>query len=220
MTLCDGIAYDFAVSNKLIMPKHDFEQDIAACAKNISNRYQGSRKRGEALEKLAVSIFDATKKLHGLGKRERLFLRIAAILQDCGRYVSLTQVGECSYHIVMNTEIIGLSHAERGMVANIVKFNHEEFTYYNELANSAAIDREEYMIIAKLTAILRLACAMDSSHKQKFTNVKVSLEDSRLILRADTDKNIELEKGLFDSKVRFFEEVYNVQPVLKQKKSI
>ncbi|MBR3039669.1 MAG: exopolyphosphatase [Lachnospiraceae bacterium] len=220
VTLCDGIAYDYAVNNKLISAKHDFEQDIAACAKNISNRYQGSRKRGEALEKLAISIFDATKKLHGLGKRERLFLRIAAILQDCGRYVSLTQVGECSYHIVMNTEIIGLSHAERGMVANIVKFNHEEFTYYNELANSTAIDRDEYLIIAKLTAILRLACALDSSHKQKFTNVKVSLEDNNLILRVDTDKNIELEKGLFDSKVKFFEEVYNVQPVLKQKRRI
>jgi exopolyphosphatase/guanosine-5'-triphosphate,3'-diphosphate pyrophosphatase len=35
----------------------------------------------------------------------------------------------------------------------------------------------------------------------------------------DTDKNIELEKGLFDGKAEFFEEVYNVKPILKQKKS-
>ena len=219
VTLCDGIAYDYAVSSKLITPKHDFEQDIIACAKNISNRYQGSKKRGEALEKLTISIFDATKKLHGLGKRERLYLRIAALLQDCGRYMSLTSVGMCSYHVVMNTEIIGLSHAERELVANIVKYNHEDFTYFEELSMKTAIDREGFLIIAKLTAILRLACALDSSHKQKFTNVKITLDDDELILRVDTDKNIELEKGLFDGKAEFFEEVYNVKPILKQKKS-
>jgi hypothetical protein len=32
--------------------------------------------------------------------------------------------------------------------------------------------------------------------------------------------NIELEKGLFDEKAMFFEEVYNIHPILKQKKSI
>ena len=220
VTLCDGIAYDYAVKSKLIRPQHDFEQDIEACARNISNRYQGSRKRGEALEQIALSIFDATKKLHGLGKRERLYLDISALLQDVGRYVSLTQVGDCSYSIVMNTEIIGLSHAEREIVANIVRFNHENFRYYEEIASTSTIDRNDFMIIAKLTAILRLACALDSSHKQKFTNVKITLDEGELILRVDTDLNIELEKGLFDDKVRFFEEVYNVHPVLKQKKSI
>ena len=220
VTLCDGIAYDYAVNNKLIRPEHDFEQDIIACAKNINNRYQGSRKRGEALEKIALSIFDATKKLHGLGKRERLFLQIAALLQDCGRYMSLTQVGDCSYNIVMNTEIIGLSHAERQVLANIVRFNHDDFIYYEAIAGTSTIDRSEYLIIAKLTAILRLACALDSSHKQKFTNVKITLDEGELILRVDTDQNIELEKGLFDEKAMFFEEVFNVHPVLKQKKSI
>ena len=220
VTLCDGIAYDYAVNNKLIRPQHDFEQDIVACAKNISNRYQGSKKRGEALEQNALSIFDATKKLHGLGKRERMYLGIAALLQDCGRYVSLTQVGDCSYNIVMNTEIIGLSHAEREIVANIVRFNHESFRYYEEIASTSTIDKKDFMIIAKLTAILRLACALDSSHKQKFTGLKITSDEGELILRVETDLNMELEKGLFDEKARFFEEVYNVHPVLKQKKSI
>ena len=220
VTLCDGITYDYAVNNKLIMPKHDFEQDIIACAKNISNRFQGSKKRGEMLENIAVSIFDATKKLHGLGKRERLYLRIAALLQDSGRYISLTQVGDCSYNIVMNTEIIGLSHMEREMVANIVKYNHEEIAYFDELASTTAIDREDYLTIAKLTAILRLACALDSSHKQKLNSVKIIMDEGNLILRVDTEKNIELEKGLFDGKVKLFEEVFNVRPVIKQKRVI
>ena len=69
VTLCDGIAYEYAEKNKMITASHDFEQDIIACAKNISKRYRGSRKRSETLEQIALTIFDSTKKIHGLGKR-------------------------------------------------------------------------------------------------------------------------------------------------------
>ena len=166
------------------------------------------------------SLSEKLRKLTYMQVSLTLFGFAAALLQDCGRYMSLTQVGDCSYNIVMNTEIIGLSHAERQVLANIVRFNHDDFIYYEAIASTSTIDRSEYLIIAKLTAILRLACALDSSHKQKFTNVKITLDEGELILRVDTDQNIELEKGLFDEKAMFFEEVFNVHPVLKQKKSI
>lgn len=39
----------------------------------------------------------------------------------------MINVGECSYQIIMATEIIGLSHKEREMVAYIVRFNHDDF---------------------------------------------------------------------------------------------
>ena len=69
------------------------------------------------------------KKMHGLGKRERLYLRLAAILHDCGKYISLVNTGEASFQIIMSTEIIGLSHQEREIVANVVRFNHSRFVY-------------------------------------------------------------------------------------------
>ena len=50
VTLCDGIAYEYAEKNKIITSTHDFEKDIIACAQNISKRYRGSKKRSETLE--------------------------------------------------------------------------------------------------------------------------------------------------------------------------
>ncbi len=219
VTLCDGIAYEYAQDHKVILPEHDFEQDILACAQNISKRYMGSRKRGETLEKIALTIFDSMKKVHGLGQRDRLLLRLAALLHDCGKYISMVNLGECSYSIIMATEIIGLSHIEREIVANVVKFNHEEFEYY-EVLRTSILDQEAYLKIAKLTAILRVANGLDRSHKQKFKDVKTILKDDVLTITVDTNEDITLEKGMFSHRAEFFEEVYSVKPVIKQRRNL
>lgn len=219
VTLCDGIAYEYAEQQKMVISEHDFEKDILDCALNISKRYMGSRKRAETLESLTMNIFDSTKKLHGLGKRERLYLQLAAILHDCGKYISMVNLGECSYQIIMATEMIGLSHLEREIVANIVKFNHDDFIYFEELSRRSALDRQAYLTVAKLTAILRIANGLDRSHKQKFKNVKAVLKDKELVLTVDSGEDITLEKGLFNDRMQFFQEVFNVRPVIKQKRS-
>ncbi len=218
VTLCDGIAYDYAQKNKMITGGHDFEQDIIDCAHNISKRYMGSKRRGETLEAIALTIFDSMKKVHGLGKRERLLLRLAAILHDCGKYISMVNLAECSYQIIMATEIIGLSHVEREIVANVVKFNHSTFLYYEELQN-VTLDKQTYLVMAKLTAILRSANGLDRSHKQKFSDIRAVHKGNELIITVDTPEDITVEKGLFEHRATFFEEVFSVRPVIVQKKS-
>lgn len=219
VSLCDGIAYEYAEQKKMVICEHDFEKDILASARTISKRYMGSKKRAETLETLSLAIFDSMKKIHGLGKRERLYLQIAAILHDCGKYISLINLGECSYNIIMSTEMIGLSHAERELVADVVKFNHDEFMYFEDLSKSSSLDKEAYLVMAKLTAILRIANGLDRSHKQKFKNAKISLKDRELIFQVESQDDITLEKGLFASRSTFFEEVYNVKPVIRQKRT-
>lgn len=218
VTLCDGIAYEYAEKIRMFQREHDFEKDIIACAMNISKRYIGSRKRAETLEKITTTIFDSMKKVHGLGKRERLYLRLAAILHDCGKYVSLVNIGETSYNIIMATEIIGLSHTEREIVANVVRFNHSRFQYYGQMS-MGGMDKETYLVVAKLTAILRLANSMDRSHKQKLKGLKAALQDNKLILQVDTQEDITLESCFFGMGAEFFTEVFSITPVLKQKKN-
>ena len=85
VTLCDGIAYEYAEKIRMLRGEHDFEEDIIACAFNISKRYMVSRKRSETLDNITTTIFDSLRRVHGLGKRERICLRLAAILHDCGK---------------------------------------------------------------------------------------------------------------------------------------
>ena len=217
VTLCDGIAYEYAERHKICKVEHDFETDILSSAENISKRYMGSKKRAETLERIALTIFDSMKRIHGLQKRERLLLQLAARLHDCGKYISMVNLGQCSYHIIMSTEIIGLSHMEREIVANVVKYNHLEFDYYDLMGRDSAFNSRDYLTIAKLTAILRVANGLDRSHKQKFKNVKTVLKDEKLIITVDASQDITLEKGLLARRAHFFEEVFSVQPVIRQR---
>ncbi len=221
ITLCDGIAYEYAEKKNYIKSPHDFEQDIIACSQNISKRFLGSKSRRETLSKIALTIFDSTKELHGLTSRDRLLLNIATILHDCGKYISLVYLGDCSYNIIMSTEIIGLSHIERAIVANVVRFNHEDFEYYSSGSHYFdGFSKEDYLRVAKLTAIMRVANGLDRTHKQKFKDVNVELKDGKLVINVDTMADITLEKGLFFNRADFFEEVFGIKPVIRQKKMI
>ena len=48
---------------------------------------------------------------------------------------------ECAYNIIMGTEIIGLSHVEREIVANVVKYHIQKFRY-NEVELQARPSRD------------------------------------------------------------------------------
>ena len=215
VTLCDGIAYDYAEQNRLYHFSHDFEKDIVACAANTNKRYSGNKKRSEELADIALRIFDAMKKVHGLSQRQRLLLQIAAMMEECGKYISLTMIGECSYQIVMSTEIIGLSHQEREIVANTIRYTHVDFGYYEEMKDSIALDRDSYLCIAKLTAILRLADGLIRSRSSKYTDFSPILKDGVLMLNVKTSGDLTVEKGTFHTKADFFEEVYSIRPEIR-----
>jgi exopolyphosphatase/guanosine-5'-triphosphate,3'-diphosphate pyrophosphatase len=222
--LCDGIAYEYAEKNKLLESSgniviHDFDQDILACARDVNRRYHSTEYRTREREEIALNIFDSMKKKHGLSKRDRLLLQLAAILSECGKYISLAYVGESSYNIVMATEIIGLSHLEREIVANVVKYAIDNFEYYGVLGRETTLDKDSYLKIAKLTAIIRLSEVLDFSSKGKVNKLKVVNEDDKMSLVMETNADMTLEFGLFNKHASFFEEVFNIKPVLRQKKS-
>ena len=67
---------------------------------------------------------------------------------------------------------------------------------------------------------MKIANGLDRSHKQKLKGVKATLKENQLILTIDTQEDILLEKGLFGKRASFFREVFNIEPVIKQKRQM
>ena len=118
----------------------------------------------------------------------------------------------------MATEIIGLSHLEREIVASTVRYNTRPLDPYERVADK--MDVQSYMTAAKLAAILRVSNALDRSHKQKFSTIKVVLKNKELLITVETKDDIILEKGLLANKSDSFEAIFGIKPVLREKRKL
>ena len=223
----DGIAAEYAEEKKLIKFNHSFSNDIIAASRNMAKRYKCHMPHVQAVETAALKVFDSLKKFHGMKSRERLLLQIAADLHPCGKFVTMRGATECAYNIIMSTEIIGLSHVDREIVANVVKYHIVDFRYNEvELQNSPSRDsRLEgtaglILTIAKLTAILRLANSMDRSHADKLADCRIAVRGNQLVITTEYEGDVTLERLSIEEKGDFFEEIFGVRPVLKQKKRV
>lgn len=189
-------------------------------AKNIGKRYAVNRPHVQNLEMTALAMFDATKKMHGMKERERLLLQMAVMLHDVGKYISFNNVADSSYNIIMSNEIIGLSHIEREMVALIARYNTVTLPSYDELVMESSLSAEQYLTVSELTAIVRLANALDRSHLQKIQAIRATLKERELQLSLTVNRDFTLEQGLCQEKLDFFNEVFSIQPVIKLKRQM
>ncbi|MCR4674589.1 MAG: phosphatase [Lachnospiraceae bacterium] len=216
VSVSEGIAYNFAYKEKLLKANHNFDEDVLSASWAIARRYDSYIPHLKALETMSMEIFDAVKKLHHLTARDRLLMQVVCILHDCGKYISISDAPQCTFTIIMTSEILGLTHKERLLVAYIASSNRGKAKTYEEMAFD--FTRDEYMKYLKLLAILRVANAMDRSHKQKFKKIHISLKDNTLSIGIEVKDSIELEKGLFETKADFFEDVFAIRPVIHEKR--
>ena len=116
---------------------------------------------------------------------------------------------------------------EREIIANVVRYNIRDFDYdkvqlegtYQE--GTVELDQKGMTIlIAKLTAILRLANSMDRSHRGKLADCRMSIREGELVITTGYEGDIALEAMSFEQKADFFEEIYGIRPVLRQKRRI
>ena len=226
--LCDGIAAEYAEETRQVKFRHNFENDILAASRNIAKRYKCHGSHNQVLDGYCTEIFDAMRRFHGMSSRDKLLLRIAAYLHACGKFISMRNSNECAYNIIMSTEIIGISHLEREIIANVVRYNIRDFDYnqvklesdvYRDASGKASAN-DITIKIAKLTAILRLANSMDRTHKGKLSGCKIGVRDGQLVITTDCKEDISLERMSFDQKADFFEEIFGIRPVLKQKRRV
>ncbi|MCD8225065.1 MAG: exopolyphosphatase [Clostridiales bacterium] len=226
-SMTDAIAAEYAEEKRLLKFNHNFDNDIIAASRNMAKRYKCHMAHIQAVEAAALTVFDSLKKYHGMKERERLLLQIAANLHSCGKFVTMRDPTDCAYNIIMATEIIGLSHAQREIVANVVRYNIQKFRYDDTRFEAQAspgsrlVDPANLpLLVAKLVAILRLANSMDRGHKAKLADCRVTVKGNRMLITTGYEGDVTLERLAIGRTADFFEEIFGIRPELRQKKKV
>jgi exopolyphosphatase/guanosine-5'-triphosphate,3'-diphosphate pyrophosphatase len=191
------------------------ESQTVSLAHSLGKKYQYDSNHAMSVEKTSLQIFDKLSKAYGLGKQERLQLKVAAILHDIGKYVSLRRHYFYSYRLIVSSDILGFSEAEKQVIASIACY-HSKGTPSNFDSHFAALTPEQQVTTAKLSAIIRLADAVDRSHRQKAVVKAISLKGDEMTIKVDAVDDISLEEWTFADKVDFFENVFGIRAILER----
>lgn len=214
VSLRHGVLADMADNMFLLPGRLEAINDIISSVSFIAGKYMSKGSHNDNVTETALSIYDQTRRIHRLGERERLYLHIAAILHDVGKFISLGSHGFHSYNIARHQNITGLSNREHEIVANITRYHAEESPESSH-NNYISLVSEDRIVVSKLSAILKLAEMLDLSHKQKVREINISASGQELVFRIKSPDDILLETWNFNKYAFYFEEVMNIKPVIK-----
>jgi exopolyphosphatase/guanosine-5'-triphosphate,3'-diphosphate pyrophosphatase len=187
---------------------------VDACIR-LGHRYGFDQPHGELVASFATSLFDDMSESHGLGERDRLLLRAAAVLHDIGDYVRYDGHHKHTYYLIQHSDIMGLTPAERGIVANIARY-HRKSPPDAAHPNFRELDKDARAKVRSLAAILRIADALDREHlgKVKSVSAEVDTGKRRLTLHVTGDEDRELEEWTVRAKSELLRDVFDLEVVI------
>ncbi len=214
--LSDAVLYELLNRKKAKAEKKEFDLNIVSSARFMARRYACDEKHSGAVENFALTIFDNLKKVHGFSRRERLYLQTAAILHDIGKYVDSTVYDLATVHLIKNSFIISLTSQQKDIIANIARYHGNEIPSLEHPPYSI-LNEKQKMIVSKLSAILRIADALDYSRVQKIKNINLNLYEKKLTIVTEGTEDTTLEEWTFFKQSKFFENVFGIKCGLLKK---
>ena len=197
----------------------DLAEPDADTAKRIAAKYNCHGAHSDAISEFACTLFDKFKNLHGLSSDKKIILQLASILHSCGQYINVRMPNQCSFDLIKNLDIFGLTHEQILLTAFVA--GSDEFTMPN-VADAGAIPmtEERRLEILKLVAIFRLANALDKSKRRKLRISKIRITNEKLEIKAVASGSALLEKWAFEECAGLFKEVFGLSPELQIKSEL
>jgi len=193
--------------------QEEFYSQIIASAVSLGKRYHYDEEHRLHVTKLALALFDALKGEHGMDRRARLMLEVAGILHDIGMFIRNSGHHKHSQYIVANSEIFGLHRDDLDIVSNVVRYHRKAPPNSTHIA-FIALQREERMLVLKLSSLLRVADALDRGHSQRIDSIEVERRSDTLVIRTSGRHDLSLERMGLKEKADMFQDVFGYKVVL------
>jgi exopolyphosphatase/guanosine-5'-triphosphate,3'-diphosphate pyrophosphatase len=167
ITICEralreGVIVDWMLTHGLIGDRLRFQGEIRQrSVMKIAHKYRVDLVYGERVAQFSLSIFDQLQGvLHQWGATEREWLWAAAVLHNCGVYISHSAHHKHSYYLIRNAEFLGFTEIELELMANIARY-HRRSKPKKRHESYIKLSESHRLMVRQLSAILRIAVALD-----------------------------------------------------------
>ena len=222
ITICEralreGMIVDWMLTHGFIENRLRYQGEVRdRSVIKIAHKYQVNLDHSERVAAFALSLFDQTRgELHDWGNSERELLWSAAILHNCGLYISHSSHHKHSYYLIRNAELLGFTDLEIEVIANLARY-HRRAKPKKKHDNYSNLPNKEYrQMVSQLSAILRLAVALDRRQIGAIQKIQCEYlpDDKELHLHlfpSDPEDNCALELWSLNYKKDIFEEEYGI----------
>ena len=173
--------------------------------RHLGERTNYDKEHSDQVLKLANKIFDFVKLKFEFSDDEREYLEAAALLHDIGYYISHTDHHKHSYYLIRNADMLGFNDKEIEIIANIARYHRKSHPKIKH-ENFNKLDESSKDLVKKLAGILRIADALDRSHKAVVNDIDIGIKDKVLEINLKSctgDPSLEIwganiRKGLFE----------------------
>jgi exopolyphosphatase / guanosine-5'-triphosphate,3'-diphosphate pyrophosphatase len=189
----------------------------------LLDKYRANVPHAEQVAKLAEEIFRQTQGLlHDYPYEAGHLLWSAAMLHDVGTFIGRNGHHKHSYYLIRHGGLLGHSEDEVELIAWIARYHRgsepkESHVPFNTLR------AQDKKLVSDLAAILRVAEALDRSHRQVVDRLRVTLTESKdrfvgreLVLEifVKQGETCQAETWALEEKKEFFERQYDLNVVL------
>jgi exopolyphosphatase / guanosine-5'-triphosphate,3'-diphosphate pyrophosphatase len=199
LTLCDlslreGLILDYIARHRKQIAQVDRYPDVRRRSViELAEHYHYWPEHANQVARLALTLFDETRNVHGLGDLERDWLEYASILHDVGVHISFERHHKHSYYLIKNGDLRGFEPDEIETIALIARY-HRRAQPSPHHDGYGEFGRRRQRTIKALAAILRLAESLDRSHAQIITGIELRNRDDDALLGLRTSSaDAELE---------------------------
>jgi len=157
-----------------ISKKYNKTNQLISLAASICNKYAADIQHSRQVAALSEAMFNGLKDQLGLKKDALLYLTLAAYLHDIGSFIHNRAHHKHSEYIINSLNISRLTQEEVKLIACISRYHRkakpsEVHPIYSSLSH------DQKILAQKLSAILRVANALDRSHKQKVKKIEIKV---------------------------------------------
>jgi exopolyphosphatase/guanosine-5'-triphosphate,3'-diphosphate pyrophosphatase len=154
-----------------------------------------------------MSLFDSLTREHGMNRRERMMLEVAAMVHDIGMFISSADHNLHGQYIISNSEIFGLKRQEQDIICNVIRYHRGDPPSSADI-EYIALQREERILVLKMISILRVADSLDKGHSQQLKITSVEKKGETLAIHTEGNHDLSLELLELEEKSGIFQEVF------------
>ena len=199
ITLCDlalreGVVLDYIHRHRRDIARVDRYPDVRRrSVVELAERCSWEAEHSRQVASLALALFDQTRRVHGLGDKEREWLEFGSFLHDIGNHISYKGHHRHSYYLIKNGDLRGFEPAEIEIVALLARY-HRRATPKDEDDLMKDLGKGSRKTVEVLSAFLRLAETLDRSRHGvvKGLEVRERLGQLRIKVQAVGDAELEL----------------------------